>query len=200
MHSKKAKCYTIDLLARGAALQHCNEKKRSQKEVLLFWRNESSAKPIWTYVIAEPIQAQEFLQKLSSGSVILLMITMELRMNFQNIWRRVVGNVLNNMCPSNIFPTLLLPSRFHQNLPAAFDRGDCYWVNTTRVRLGIAFHSVQIFSQFKQRLSLDLDLNTMMSLEKSGLWGTIKKSHLKVIQNYNSTYLRSFMPLVLKMY
>ena len=36
----------------------------------------------------------------------------------QNISRRVLGKVLNNICPSNIFPTMLLFDRFHQNCKA----------------------------------------------------------------------------------
>ena len=54
--------------------------------------------------------------------MILLTITSELSLILQNIWRRVVGNVLNNISHSNIFPVLLLPARFHQNRQAAFGR------------------------------------------------------------------------------
>ena len=43
-------------------------------------------------------------------------------MILQNIWTKVVGNVLTNFPPANIFPTLLLPGRLHQNHQAAFDR------------------------------------------------------------------------------
>ena len=52
----------------------------------------------------------------------LLMITLELWMILQNIWMRVVGNVRNNISPLNIFPTLLLLARFHQNCQGAFVR------------------------------------------------------------------------------
>ena len=44
-------------------------------------------------------------QKLSSGSMILLTITLELRMISQNIWRRIVDNVLVNISLPNIFQT-----------------------------------------------------------------------------------------------
>ena len=66
----------------------------------------------------------EFLLKLLSGSMILLTITFELRMISQNIWRRVVGNVLINISPSNIFLTLLLPVWFYQICQSAFGRCD----------------------------------------------------------------------------
>ena len=39
-------------------------------------------------------------------------------MNLQNILRRIVGNVLNNISSSNI-PPLLLPVRFHQTFQLA---------------------------------------------------------------------------------
>ena len=53
----------------------------------------------------KPIHVQEVLLKLSSGSIIHLTLTLELKMILQN--------------NSNIFPTSLLPERFHQNCPAA---------------------------------------------------------------------------------
>ena len=42
-------------------------------------------------------------------------------MILQNIWRRVVGNVLINISPSNIFPNMLLPQRFHLHCQAVMD-------------------------------------------------------------------------------
>ena len=33
----------------------------------------------------------------------------------QNIWKRVVGYVQDNIPPSNILQTLLYPARFYQN-------------------------------------------------------------------------------------
>ena len=50
--------------------------------------------------------------------MILKAITLKLRIILQNIWRRVVGNVLMNISPSNTFLTLLLPAIFHQNCQA----------------------------------------------------------------------------------
>ena len=52
---------------------------------------------------------------LSSGSIILLTVTLKVRMILQNIWRRVVGYVLIAISLTNIFLTLLLPAIFHQN-------------------------------------------------------------------------------------
>ena len=56
-------------------------------------------------VISSPLT--EFVLELSSGSMILLIITLELGMYLQTIWRRVVGNVLINISLSNIFLTML---------------------------------------------------------------------------------------------
>ena len=39
-------------------------------------------------------------------------------MLLENIWRRVVGNILMNISPSNISWNMLLAKRFHQNHPA----------------------------------------------------------------------------------
>ena len=55
-----------------------------------------------------------------SGSNILLTTTKELGMILRNISRRVVGNVVIHISPSNIFPTLHLTGRFNQNFQAAF--------------------------------------------------------------------------------
>ena len=38
----------------------------------------------------------------------------------QNILRKVLGSVLNNISPSNIFATMVLFERFHQNRQAVF--------------------------------------------------------------------------------
>ena len=51
-----------------------------------------------------------------SGSVILLTITSKFKISLQNIWRKVVGNVLINISPWNIFPTLFSPLSFHISL------------------------------------------------------------------------------------
>ena len=55
---------------------------------------------------------------LSSVSIILLTITFELHEILQNISRKVVGNVLINISPSNIFSNMLSFERFHQNCQA----------------------------------------------------------------------------------
>ena len=57
---------------------------------------------------------------LSSGSMILLTITPELTMILQNICRRDVDSVLNNISTSNIFPFKLRYERFDQNCPVTF--------------------------------------------------------------------------------
>ena len=45
-------------------------------------------------------------------------VTLELTIILQNISRRVVGNVLINIPPSNMFLILHLPAIFHQNCQA----------------------------------------------------------------------------------
>ena len=57
---------------------------------------------------------KELLQKVLSGPMILLIITLELRMILQNIRTTAVANVLINISPKNIFETTLLLERFHQ--------------------------------------------------------------------------------------
>ena len=52
--------------------------------------------------------------------MILLAITIELRMILQGIQRRVVGNVLIDISPSNTFLIMHLPERFHQSCQAAY--------------------------------------------------------------------------------
>ena len=62
------------------------------------------------------------LLELSSGSKIILTITWKLRIILQIIGSRVVGGVLINIFPSNIFQISLLLERFHQNYKAGFGR------------------------------------------------------------------------------
>ena len=38
------------------------------------------------------------------------------------LYERVVGNVLNNIHPSTIFPCMVFPAKFHQNCQATFGR------------------------------------------------------------------------------
>ena len=47
-----------------------------------------------------------------------MIITLELGMHLQNIWWRVVGNVMINISLSNIFLNMLLTAKFHQNYQA----------------------------------------------------------------------------------
>ena len=71
-----------------------------------------------------------------SGPDIILTITLELRMFLQNISRRVAGNVLINIPPSNIFLIILLPARFHQNCLTVFGRCKHYWVKKALTPFG----------------------------------------------------------------
>ena len=48
--------------------------------------------------------------------MMILMIILELRIILQNISRKVVGNVLNNISPSNIFPTLHLSESYRKSV------------------------------------------------------------------------------------
>ena len=50
--------------------------------------------------------------------MILLMITLELRMILKNIWRSILGNVLNKLFPSSNFPHQFFSARFHRNCQA----------------------------------------------------------------------------------
>ena len=50
----------------------------------------------------------------------LLTITLELKAISQNISRKVLGSVLNDISPLNIFSTILLLERFHQILLGCF--------------------------------------------------------------------------------
>ena len=45
----------------------------------------------------------------------LLIISFELRMILENVWRGFVGNILNIISSPNVFPNLRLPVRFHQS-------------------------------------------------------------------------------------
>ena len=74
------------------------------------------------FLIPDVSMNSSFHRKLSSGVMILLTITFELGIILQNIWRRVVGNVLINISPSNILPIVLKPDRFLQNCQAGFGR------------------------------------------------------------------------------
>ena len=55
------------------------------------------------FVENKPVNTLKIIQKLSSGSMILLRVTFDIRMILQNIWRRVVGNVMINILPPNIY-------------------------------------------------------------------------------------------------
>ena len=57
---------------------------------------------------------------LSSGSLILLIITLELRVILQNIHRKVVNIIMINISPPDIFSYMLLLERFNQNFQTGF--------------------------------------------------------------------------------
>ena len=61
--------------------------------------------------------------------MILLKITLELTMILQNIWGGVVGNVVINITPSNIFPKMRLIEKYIRNCQACFGLFECEWVN-----------------------------------------------------------------------
>ena len=81
------------------------------------WRN------LWWVKVNQLMLLEGFIGKLSSRAMILLTITFELGIILQKIWRRVVGNVLINISPSNILPIVLKPERFLQNCQAGFGFG-----------------------------------------------------------------------------
>ena len=58
--------------------------------------------------------------------MVLLAITLKLIMDLQNISRRIVGNFLIDITPTNIFLTLLLLAKYHLNCEVAL--GDCVFV------------------------------------------------------------------------
>ena len=94
---------------------------------------------------------KDFLQILSSGSIILLTITLELRMVLQNISRRVVGDVLTDISPSNIFLTFMpFPAGFYQNYQAVLASvsiNGFKWYNILKIFLMI-LPAVQLGTNF----------------------------------------------------
>ena len=72
---------------------------------------------LWTKV-ALALEGLRVLTEMLSGSNILLAIIEELSMILQNI----VGDVLINISLSNLFLTMLLPTRFDRNCQATFGR------------------------------------------------------------------------------
>ena len=76
------------------------------------------------------------LMKMTSGAM---------RMILQNIWRRVVGNVLINISPSKIFQASLSFERFIQNCQAAVCHTECWWVNLLVLQLFCGIISVVIY-------------------------------------------------------
>ena len=73
--------------------------------------------------LLNPLMLKDFHQILSSGPIILLTITLELGMVFQNVWSRVVGDVLTDISTSNIFLTMLFPAECYQNYQAVLAFG-----------------------------------------------------------------------------
>ena len=49
-------------------------------------------------------------------------------MNLQNIWGRVIGNVVINISSSNIFQKMFLIEKYIQNCQAGFGLFECEWV------------------------------------------------------------------------
>ena len=75
-----------------------------------------------------PLMLKAFFENCRLELMKLLTITFELGIILQNIRRRVVGNVLINISPSNILPIVLKPERFLQNGQAGFGRCEHEWV------------------------------------------------------------------------
>ena len=61
-------------------------------------------------------------KKLLSGPKQILLISMELKIDLQNSWRRDVGCLLVNISPSNIISNLFSLERFSQKCQACFGR------------------------------------------------------------------------------
>ena len=61
-------------------------------------------------------------------------------MILQNIRRGVVGNVLINISPSNIFLTLPLSARYHQNWQAVLAAASINGLTLSMVRLFFSKH------------------------------------------------------------
>ena len=88
------------------------------------WRASLSWLSVSPY---HPFILNPLIQKLSSGSMVLLTITFELRMILQNIWRRVVGNVLINISPSNILNKCFSLSPIHPLNPLILKSSSRNW-------------------------------------------------------------------------
>ena len=64
----------------------------------------------------------------SSGPIILLEITLELNVNLENIWLRVVGYFLINISPSNIFSKIAFVREISSKWTGSFGRYRQEWV------------------------------------------------------------------------
>ena len=103
---------------------HINKTKDILSDPNNAWEKRAEAVSVILYTPLHlyPLMLKELLQQLPSASMALFTITSELRMISQNIWRRVVENVLMNIFPLNIFLLVRLPASFYQNCQAAFGR------------------------------------------------------------------------------
>ena len=105
--------------------------------------------------LIKPFILKKVIRKLSSGCMTVLMISLKLRKILQNIQRRVVGKVLNNISPWNIFSNLYLPAGLHQNCQAAFGRCEYSWVKWKRVWFIVTF-SCSSFNRKGNRCIVDV--------------------------------------------
>ena len=82
-------------------------------------------------------------------------------MILQNIWRRVVGNVLINISPSIILPILLKPERFHKKCQA-----DLAAVSINGLKTFLVY-SLFFLIKLTNQKSLSLSMLTWILVEKN---------------------------------
>ena len=83
-------------------------------------------------------------------------------MILQNIWRKIVDNVLMNISPSNIFLRVRLTARFHQNCQATFGRCEHYWVKMI-FRIFLLFCALDESNLSIRRVNLSCASNCQLS-------------------------------------
>ena len=118
--------------------------------------------------------------------MILLIITFEFWKILQNIWRRVVSNILNNIPPSNIFLAWLLPARFYQNRKAIFGLTSSWLSSISQV---VTLPGSVIPLKITQELTLPM-LRLLSSQEQGckDYWKWSKPCHVGIHWNALSEY------------
>ena len=111
------------------------------------WVKVKNVSNIWVKVKMGPIVGSKWKMRPIFESELKMGSTFELKWKigaifWYDVWRRVIGDILNNISPSNIFPPLLIPSRLHQNRQAAFgcyvkvEQGNCYQIGRATLTPG----------------------------------------------------------------